>query len=173
MIFLKDFSRASYHICTQFSSVAQSCPTLRSHELQHARLSCPSPTPRAWSNSFPSTQWCHPTISSSVIPFYPCFQSLFQWVDSLHQMAKVLDLSFSITSFNEYSGLIFFGIYWFDLSAVQGTLRSPFQHHSSKASILWWSAFLFQISHPYMNTGKTIALTICIFVDKVMSLLCV
>ena len=172
MVFLKDFSRASYHICTQFSSVSQSCLTLRSHELQHTRLSCP-PTPRALSNSFPLTQWCRPTISSSVVPFYPCFQSLFQWVDSLHQVAKVLDLSFSISSSNEYSGLIFFGIYWFDLSAVQRTLRSPFQHHSSKASILWCSAFLFQISHPYMNTGKTIALTIWIFVDKVMSLLCV
>ena len=74
MVFLKDFSRASYHICTQFSSVSQSCLTLRSHELQHTRLSCP-PTPRALSNSFPLTQWCRPTISSSVIPFSSCPQS--------------------------------------------------------------------------------------------------
>ena len=96
MIFLKDFSRASYCICTQFSSVAQSCPTLRSNELQYTRLSCPSPTPRACSNSFPLTQWCHPTTSSSVILFYSCFQGLFQCVDSSHRVVKVLEPSFSI-----------------------------------------------------------------------------
>ena len=60
----------------QFSSVAQSCPTLRAHELQHARPPCPSPTPRVYSNSRPSSQWCHPAISSSVIPFSSCLQSL-------------------------------------------------------------------------------------------------
>ena len=81
--------------------------------------------------------------------------------------------SFSISPSNEYSGLIFFRIDWCDLLAVQGTLKSLLQHHSSKASILWRSAFfMVQLSHPYMTTGKTIALTIIrTFVDKVMSLL--
>ena len=80
--------------------------------------------------------------------------------------------SFSISPFNEYSGLISFRIDWFDLLAVQGTFRSLLQHHSSKASVLWCSAFfMVQLSHPYMTTGKTIALTRQIFVCKVMSLL--
>ena len=80
--------------------------------------------------------------------------------------------SFSISPPREYSGPISFTIDWFDLLAVQGTLKSLLQHHSSKASILWFSAFfMVQLSHPDMTTGKTIALTICIFVGKVMSLL--
>ena len=80
--------------------------------------------------------------------------------------------SFSISSSNEYSGLISFRIDWFGLLAVQGTLKSLLQHHSSKASVLWCSAFfIVQLSHPYMITGKTIALTRWTFVDKVMSLL--
>ena len=79
--------------------------------------------------------------------------------------------SFSISLFNEYSGLISFRMDWFDLLAVQGTLKS-LQHHGSKASILWHSAFIIvQLSHPYMTTGKTIALTRQTFVDKVMCLL--
>ena len=80
--------------------------------------------------------------------------------------------SFSISPSNEYSGLISFRIDWFDLLAVQGTLKSLLQHHSSKASILLHSAFFtVQLSHPHMTTGKTIALTRWTFVDKVMSLL--
>ena len=80
--------------------------------------------------------------------------------------------SFSISPSNEYSGLISFRIDWFDLLAVQGTLKSLLQHHSSKASILLHSAFfIVQLSHPHMTTGKTIALTRWTFVDKVMSLL--
>jgi len=91
---------------------------------------------------------------------------------SLHQMAKVLNFSFNISPSNEYSGLIFFRIEWFGLLTVQGTLKSLPQHHSSKASILWQSAFfMVQLSHPYMITGKTIALTRRTFVGKVMSLL--
>ena len=86
--------------------------------------------------------------------------------------AKVLELHFSISPSNGYSGLISFRIDWFDLLAVQGTLESLLQHYSSKASILWRSAFfMVQLSHPYMTTGKAIALTIWIFVSKVMSLL--
>ena len=85
---------------------------------------------------------------------------------------KYWSFSFSISPSNEYSGLISFRIDWFDLFAVQGTLKSLLQHHSSKASILRRSAFFMaQLSHPYMTTGKTIALTRWTFVDKVMSLL--
>ena len=85
---------------------------------------------------------------------------------------KYWSFSFSISPSNEYSGLISFRIYWLDLLAVQGTCKSLLQHHHSKASILWHSAFfIVQLSHPYMTTGKTIALTRQIFVDKVMSLL--
>ena len=85
---------------------------------------------------------------------------------------KYWSFSFSISPSNEYSGLISFRIDWFDILAVQGTLKSLLQHHSSKASILWHSAFfIVQLSHPHLTTGKTIALTRWTFVDKVMSLL--
>ena len=85
---------------------------------------------------------------------------------------KYWNFSFSISPSNEYSGLIFFRVDWLDLLAVQGTLRSLFHHHSSKASIFWHSAFFtIQLSHPYRTTGKTIALTRWTFVGKVMSLL--
>ena len=94
-------------------------------------------------------------------------QGLFQWVSSLHQVGS---FSFSISPFSEY--LISFRIGWLDLLAVQGTLNSLLQHHSSKASILQHSAFfIVQLSHPYMSPGKTIALTIQTFVSKMMSLL--
>ena len=85
---------------------------------------------------------------------------------------KYWSFSFNISPSNEYSRLISFRIDWFDLLAVQGTLKSLFQHHSLKASVLWCSAFfIVQLSHPYMTTGKTIALTRWTFVSKVMSLL--
>ena len=85
---------------------------------------------------------------------------------------KDWSFSLSISSSNKYSGMIFFRIDWLDLLAVQGTLKSLLQHHSSKASILWRSAFfMVQLSHPYMTTGKTVALTIWTFVGKVVSLL--
>ena len=85
---------------------------------------------------------------------------------------KYWSFSFSISPSNEYSGLISFMIDWFDFLGVQGTLKSLFQHHSSKASVLWHSAFFMaQLSHPYMTTGKTIALTSRTFVGKAMSLL--
>ena len=100
-------------------------------------------------------------------------QGLFQWVSSSHQVAKVWSFSFSISleGLNEYSGLISFRMNWLDLLAVQGTLKSLLQHHSSKASILQHSAFcIVQLSHLYMTTGKTIALTRWTFAEKVMSL---
>ena len=90
----------------------------------------------------------------------------------MNQVVKVLEFSFNISPSNEYSGLISFRMDWFDLLEVQGALKSLLQHHSSKASILRCSAFFkVQLSHPYMTTGKTIALTRWTFVGKVMSLL--
>ena len=137
--------------------------SLGPHESQHARPPCPSPSPRACSNSYPLSQWCYPTILSSVVPFSYCPQSsqhqgLFKWVSSSHQVAKVLEFQLQHQ--------------WLDLLEVQGTLKSLLQHHSSKASILWLSAFFtVQLSHPYMTTGKTIALTRRTFVGRVMSML--
>ena len=155
--------------------MAQLCLTLRPHGLQHTRLPCPSPAPGVCSNSCPSSQWCHPTISSSVIPFSSCPQSFPVWESfSKSQLfaSGGESFSFSTSPSNEYSGLIFFRIYWIDLLAVQGTLKCLLQCHSSKASILWRSAFfMVQLSHPHMTTGKTIALTIWTFVIRVMSLL--
>ena len=90
----------------------------------------------------------------------------------MHQVAKVLELSFNVSPSNEHPGLISFRMDLLDLLAAQGSLKSLLQHHSSKASILWHSAFFtVQLSHPYMTTGKTIALTRWTLVDKVMSLL--
>ena len=90
----------------------------------------------------------------------------------MHQVTKYWSFSFIISPSNEYAGLISFRIHWFDLLAVQGTLKSLLQHHSSKASILQHLAFFtVQLSHPYMTTGKTIVLTGWTFVGKVMSLL--
>ena len=98
-------------------------------------------------------------------------QGLFKWVSSSHQVAKVLEFQLHISPSNEYSGLISFRMDWLYLLAVQAALKSLLQHHSSKASILWHSAFfLVQLSNPYMTTGKTIALTRQTFVGKVMSL---
>ena len=118
-----------------FSSVAQSCPTLQQpHGLQHIRRPCPTPTPGACSNSCPLSWWCHPTISSSVVPFSSYLQSFpASGVSSWHQVAKVLEFQLQHQSSNEYLGLISFRIYWFDLLAVQKTLKS-LQHHNSKAS---------------------------------------
>ena len=114
-----------------------------------------------------------PLSSSSPPAFnFSQHQSLFQWVSSSHQVAKVLVSSFSISPSNEYSGLISFRIDWFDLIAVQGILKSLLQLNNSKTSILQCSAFFkFQLSHLYITTGKTIALTIWIFFGKVISLL--
>ena len=99
-------------------------------------------------------------------------QSLFQWVNSSHEVPKYWSFSFSISPSSEHPGLISFRMDWLDLLEVQGTVKSLLQHHSSKASVLWRSAFFtVQLSHPYMTTGKTIVLTRRTFVGKVMSLL--
>ena len=147
------------------------------HEPQHARLSCPSLSPGVHSDSCLSIQWCHPAISSSVVPFSSCPQNLpasvFSNESTLRmRWPKYWSFSFSISPYNEHPGLISFRKDWFDLLVVQGTLKSLLQHHSSKASILRRSAFFtVQLSHPYLTTGKTIALTRWTFVGKVMSLL--
>ena len=149
----------------QFSSFTQSCLTLRPHELQHSRPPCSSTNGRVYPNPWPLSQWWHPTISSSVVSFSSCPQSLpasglFKWVSFSHQVAKLLEFRFNISPSNEHSGLISFRMDWLDFLAVQGTLKSLLQHHSSKSSILQCSAFFtVQIAHPYMTTGKTIALT--------------
>ena len=146
----------------QFSHSVMS-DSLWPHELLHARLPCPSPTPEAFSNAFPLSQWCHPTISSSVIPFSACFQScpasgsfpVSQFFASGGQSIGAL-ASASVLPMNIQAGLIFFRIDWFDLLAVQGTLKSLLQHHSTKASILWHSAFfMVPLSHPYITSGKS------------------
>ena len=99
-------------------------------------------------------------------------QGLFQWVSSSHQVAKVLSFSFSISPSKEIPGLISFRMDWLDLLAVQGTLTSLLQHHSSKASILQHSAFLIvQVSHPYVTAGKTMALTRRTFAGNVSAFL--
>ena len=118
-------------------------------------------------------QTSHP-LSSRAPPVFNLsqLQGLFQWVRSSHQVAKFWAFRFSVCPSNEYSRLISFTIDWFELLAVQGTLKSFLQHRSSKASILQHSAFfMVQCSHPYMTIGKTIALTRWTFVSKVMSLL--
>ena len=139
--------------------------SLRPYESQHARPPCPSLTPGDHSNSRPSSQWCHPAISSSVVPFSSCPQSLPASVFSNESTLRVRwpkygSFSFSIIPSKEILGLISFRMDWLDLLAVQGTLKSLLQHHNSKASILWRSTFFtVQLSHPYMTTGKPIALT--------------
>jgi len=164
----------------QFNSVQFShsvvSDSLRPHESQQARPPCPSPTPGVHWDSRPSSQWCHPAISSSVIPFSSCPQSLQASVFSSEstlpmRWPKYWSFSFSIIPSKEIPGLIF-RIDRLDVLAVQGTLKSLLQHHSSKASILRHSAFFtVQLSYSYMTTGKTIALTRRTFVGKVMSLL--
>ena len=148
------------------------------HELQDTRLPCPSPTPRAYSNSCPShlvmpsnhlILCCPLLFPPSIFPSIRVFSN----ESVLHiRWPKYWSLSIRISPFNEYSGLISFRIDWLDLLAVQGTLKSLLQHHSSKASVLPRSAFLIvQLSHPYMTTGKIIALTRQTFVGKTMTLL--
>ena len=164
-------------VASQFSSVQLSCSVLSDslwpRESQHARPPCPSPTPRVYSNSCPLSRWCHPAISSSVIPFSSCPQSLpASGSFPLSQLFAWVGQSTGVSASASVLPMISFRMDWLDLLAVQGTLKSLIQHHSSKASIFWCSAFFtVQLSHPYMNTGKTTALIRRTFVGKVMSLL--
>ena len=160
----------------QFSSVAQLCPTLCNPMNRstpglpvHHQLLESTQTHVHWVND--AIKPSHPLSSSSPPALnLSQHQGLFQWVSSLHQVAKVWSFSFNISPSNEHPGLISFRMDWLDLLAVQGTLKSL--PESSKASIIRHSAFFIaQLSHPYMTTGKTIALTRWTFVGKVMSLL--
>ena len=122
-------------IISQFSSIVSD--SLWPHELQHARPPCPSPTPGVHPNPCPLCRWCHLTISSSVVPFSSCPQSfpasrVFSNESALHiRWPKYWSSSFNISPSNEHPGLISFRIDWLDLLAVQGTLKSLLQHHSS------------------------------------------
>ena len=176
--FVNSVQLSGYKLSTALvSSVQCSCSVMSDslwlHGLQHTRPPCPSPTPRVYSNPCPLSQWCHPTILSSVGPFPSCPQSFsasgsFQMTVRI-RWPKYWSFSFSISPSNEYSELTSFRMDWLDLLAVQGTLKSLLQYHSSKASILYRSAFfIVQLSHPYMTTGKTRALTRWTFVGKVM-----
>ena len=160
-------------MCIKRYSVQSSCSvmsnSLQPHEWQHARPPCQSPTPGVHPNSCVSSRWCPPAISSSVVLFSSCPQylptsesfpmsQLFTWGGQsigVSASASVLPMNTQ-----DWSPLMD----WLDLLAVQGTLKSLLQHHSSKASILRRSAF----THPYMITGKTIALTRWTFVGKVI-----
>ena len=144
--------------------------------MQHARLPCPSPATRTCSNSCTLSQWCIEP-SHLCLSFFSSLQSFpasgFSNKSVLRiRWPKYWSFSYSISPSSEYSGLISFRMDWLDLLAVQGTLKSLLQHHSSKASILQHSTFfIVQLSHPYMTIGKTIALTRRTFVGKVISLL--
>ena len=157
----------------QFSSVMSN--SLPPHESQHARPPCPSPIPGVYSNSCPLSQWCYPTISCHpLLPpsIFPSIRVFSNESALLIRWPTYWSFSFSISPSNEHPGLISFRMDWLDLLAVHGTLKSLLQHHSSKASILQLSAFfIVQLSHPYMTTGKTIALNRWTFVGKVVSLL--
>ena len=157
------------HGTWRVTSVQSSCSVrsdcLQPRGLQHTRLPCHSPTPGVYPNPCPSSWWCHPTISSSVVPFsshlqsFPASESvqMSQFFPSGHQSFK--SFSFNISPSNEHPGLISFRMDWLDLLAVQGTLKSLLQHHTSKASILCSAFFIVQLSHPYLTSGKTTALT--------------
>ena len=164
----------------QFSSVAQSCPTL----CNHMHCSTPGSPPLSVTNSWSLLQLmsiksvmpsnhlilcCPLLLLPSIFPSIRVFSNELVLCIS---WPKYGSFSFSISPSNEYSELISFRIDCFDLLATQGTLKSLLQHHSAKSSILWRSAFfMVQLSHPYMTAGKTIALTRWTFIRKVMSLL--
>ena len=160
----------------QFRSVAQLCPILWDPRLLHARPPCPSAIPGVYPNSCPLIQWCHPTISSSVIPFSSHLQSFPE--SGSFQMSQLFASggqnigSSALASVLPMNTQDWFPLGWPGWIALQGTLKSLLQHQTSKASILLHSAFLIiQLSHPYMTTSKTIALTRRTSVGKVMSLL--
>ena len=162
----------------QFSSVTQSCPTL-CNPMNHSTPGLPvHHQPPEFTQTQvhqvgDAIQPSHPLSSPSPPAPNPSqHQGLFQWVNSLHEVAKVWEFHLSISPSNKHSGRVSFRLDWLDLLAVQGTLKSLLQHHSSKKSILQCLAFFkVQLSHPYMTTAKTIHLTRWIFVGKVIALL--
>ena len=163
----------------QFSSVQFSrsvtSDSVQPHESQHARPPCPTPSPGVHANSLPSMPSSHLTLCRPLLllPTIPPSIKVFSNESALQmRWPKYWSFSFSIIPSKEHPRLISFRMDWMDLLAVHGILKSLLQHHSSKASILRCSAFFtVQLSHPYMTTRKTIALTRRTFVGKVMSLL--
>ena len=144
--------KAVWNLQVQFSSFQFSCSvvsdSLRPHELQHSRPPCPSPTPRVYPNSCPLSQWshptCHPLSSPSPPALNPSSITVFSNESALcTRWPKYWSFRFNISASNEPPGVISFRMDWLDLLAVQGTLKSLLQHHSSKASILQRSAFFF------------------------------
>ena len=174
-IILSSRSLRYYSVLPQFSSVQSlshvrrfATPWTAAHQAALSITDCQSlPKP------IPLSRWCHPAISSSVVPFSSCPQSFP--ASGSFQMSQLFTSGGQSIGFQlqqQFFQWTSFRMDWLDLLPVQGTLKSLLQHHSSKASILWRSAFfIVQLSHPCMTTGKTIALTRGIFVGKVMSLL--
>ena len=157
----------------QFSSVTQLCPTVCNP------MNCSMPGLPVHHQLLESTQTHVHRVGDAIQLSHPLsspsppalnlsqHQGLFKWISTLHQVAKYCSFSFNISPSNEHPRLISFRMDWLDLLAVQRTLKSILQHHSSKASILQCSAFfIVQLSHPYMTIGKTIALTRQILVGK-------
>ena len=137
---------------------------LRPHESKHTRPPCPSPTPGVHPNPSPLSQWCHPTISSSVVPFSSCPQSGSFQMSHLFASGgqrSGVSASASVLPMNTQD----FMMDWLELLAVQGSLKNLLQHHSSKASILQCSSFfIVQLSHPYMTLSKFIYIYIYIYI---------
>ena len=154
------FLMSTFHVSVQFSHsvVADFLPL---NGLQHSRLPCPSPTPGAYSNSAPSSRWCHPTISSSVVPFSSCLQSFpasgsFSMSQFFTSDGQSIEASAS-TSVLPMNIQNWFPLGWTGCISLQskGLYKILLQHHSSKASILWLSAFfIVQLSHPYVIDKK-------------------
>ena len=177
------FNKSNHFILEQsYRKVQFSCSvvsdTLWPHGLQHTRPPCPSSAPGVYPNSCPLSQWCHPTISSSVVPFSSCLQSFP--ASGSFQMSQLFTSGGQSTGVSASASVLSMNIKgWFPLELAgwislqsKETLKSLLQHHSSKAPILWRSAFfMVQLSHTYMTTGKTITLTRWTFVGKLMSLL--
>ena len=180
LVWTYDITHSLVCTCTHIQSVQFSrsvvSDSLRPHESKHSRPPCPSPAPGVHPNPCPLCRRCHPTVSSSVVPFSSCPQSFppsgsFQMSQLFTSGGQSIGVfSFNISSSNEHPGLTSFRMDWLDLLAIQGTLKTLLQHHSS--SVLLHSAFfIVQLSHPYLTTGKNIALTRWTFVGKIMSLL--
>ena len=161
-------------LCFRFHIISHS---LWLHELQYARLPCPSPTPGVYPNSCPLSRWCHLSNSSSVIPFSSYLESFL--TSGSFQMRQLFATGSQNIGVSASTLVLpvhiqgWFPLWWTGwLHAVQANLKSLLQHHSSKASVLWHSAFfIVQLSHPYMTTGKIMILTRWTFVGKVMPLL--
>ena len=173
---IRGCSTLGYLLVLSFSHYVGS-DSLQPHELQHARIPYPSISPGVCSNSCPSSQQCHPTILSSVVPLFllpSIFPSPRVFSNELgfwFRWPNYWSLSFSISPSNEYLGLISFWIDWFDFLAVHGTLKESSSAPQFKSINSWHLAFFkVKLSHPYMTTGKNIGLTIWAFVSKMMSL---